>query len=180
MTMHIGGMGRLGIVTIYRDNRDTWSLRTGRLLTLDRRRAYFVHYGLPTIAAAAAWVFDLRLAAASDLLPAVAVFTALLFALLGLAFNTGVSIQRDRGSRANATAVLRVIADLRANVTYAIVIAFALAVALLLAASFDDLSNGVSASWAPIAVWLFVHLGLSLGLVLKRFRTAFNAITRLN
>jgi hypothetical protein len=169
---------RLGIGTVIRDNAETWSSRSGASRRRDVRRALSWYYGLPTLAAAPFLVVSFNIQGVGQLLAGVAVFTGLLFAMLILVFNTGITLRKDGDSLPNTPRLRRIVSDLRANITYAIFVAFALDATLIVAASTAPQTGGLDRWWAPPVIWLFVHLGLCLFAILRRFRTAFNLIGR--
>lgn len=169
---------RLGLRTIVRDHVDTWSWRVGREGARERRRTALWYFAVPTAVAAPFLRWHLELQSVGQLLSGVAVFTALLFGLLVLMFNTGVALRKDRAQLSSAHQVQEVVADLRANVTYAILVAVSLSIVLVTAAALTPSSHGLAWGWTPVIVWLFVHLGLTMLTILRGFRTAFNLITR--
>lgn len=169
---------RLGLKAIVKDNASTWTVRSGRDATRDRVLAAFWYYGVPAFPAIPLLFWHLELQSIGQILSGVAVFTALLFGLLVLMFNTGVTLRKDGAAIANAHGLRDLIGDLRANATYAAVTAMVLAM-LLVAAAVSVNSEG-RAPWgfAPPVAYLFLHLGLMLMTILRRLRTAFNYITR--
>lgn len=169
---------RWGLRMIVDDHVQTWSLRVGADRRADVRRHAGWYYGVPSLAAAPFLWVDLRLQGVAQLLAGVAVFTALLFGLLALVFNTGVSLRKDGNALGNAHDVRQTVADMRANVTYAAVVAITLAMVLVAAAALTPATKPLGWGWTPVLLWLFLHLGLTLMTVLERFRTAFNYLTR--
>lgn len=176
MTTAVGR--HLGLRTVLEDHVETWSLRVGDARKADRRRMALWYYGLPTLAAAPLFWWSVEIQGVGPLLSGVAVFTGLLFGMLVLVFNTGITLRKDGSSLTSAHDVKRIIADLRANITYAAVTAFALALTLVVAAALTPAAEALAWGWGPPVTWLFLHLGLTLMTILGRFRTAFNYITR--
>lgn len=169
---------RLGLRTIVDDHVQTWSVRTGAQRTSDRRRAATWYYGTPLALAAPLLVWHVEVQGVGQLLSGVAVFTALLFGLLVLMFNTGLAVRKDAKALTNAHDTRRVVADVRANATYAAVVAIILAMTLVVGAALTPPVHGLAWGWTPLLVFLFVHLALTLLTILARFRTAFNYLTR--
>lgn len=169
---------------IWLDNADTWSLRTGADAKRDRRRAARILFGAPILVAGALLLLAyldqaIILYNAGQLLAGVAVFTALLFALLVLMFNTGLAVRKDAGTLVNAHGLQRLIADLRANVTYSACVAILMASLLVVAVATDRIPrDGLHWAWTPVLAMLGLHLVLNLAVVLTRLRTAFNYLTR--
>ncbi|WP_156464590.1 hypothetical protein [Aeromicrobium sp. Root495] len=176
MTSVLSPPVKFGLVTIFRDHRDTWSATSGAAQRMDLIRGYIWYFGWPTLAGGVFVFVRFEMTAADKLLPAVSVFTALMFAMLGLTFNVGVSLKNAGGKKASTT--LATIKDLRANITWAILVAFALIATLVLITLLDDPANGTAWGWSPVVVALAYHLLLTLLTVLARFRTAFNYLTR--
>lgn len=169
---------RLGLHTVVDDHVQTWSLRVGHERRADRRQAAVWYYATPSVVAAVTLLIRVEIQGVGQVLAGVAIFTALLFGMLILIFNTGLALRRDGAVLASAHDTKRVIADLRANITYAAVVAITLAVVLVVAASLTPATEGLAWGWTPVITWLFVHLGLTLLTILSRFRTAYNYLTR--
>lgn len=176
---------RLGLVRIVSEHVATWTTAQGRPGRHARWRAACWFYGVPGALAAPFVFVHFKLSGIGQLLAGVTVFTALLFGLLMLIFNTGVTLRRDSSTIANAHGLRELVSDLRANTTYAIVVGFALAAVLVVAAATTAPPSSVTGSdgmvawqFTPVVTWLFAHLALTLMTVLRRFRTAFNLITR--
>lgn len=176
--MSNAAMRRFGLRTVIDDHVQTWSLRVGVERTSDMRRAAARYYLLPTASALPLVKWHVEIQGVGQLLAGVAVFTALLFGLLVLMFNTGITLRKDGSGLGSAHDLRRVVADLRANVTYAAVVAITLAMVLVVAAALTPPTRGLAWGWTPVILWLFLHLGLTLLTILARFPTAFNYITR--
>lgn len=158
------------------DHTDSWSNK----VTTNRTRhwAIALQYLIPLVAAVPTLYFKPGLASLTPLLTGVSVFTALLFGLLGIIFNAGVTLRKDGDSFSSAHGLHRTVGDLRANITYAIAVGIVLVVVLTVAAAVSAPGKPAAWRWTPMIVWLAVHLVMTLVLVLTRFRTAFNYITR--
>ncbi|GAB3617402.1 hypothetical protein GCM10027416_19590 [Okibacterium endophyticum] len=188
--------------TIFRDYRDSWTSLVGQPAKRARRRAVIYYYGLPSTVAAALLFWHIELTSVTPYLTAMSVFTALLFGLLFLVFNLAVTLRKDGGAIGNAHGLGTVISDLRATISYTIVVAVALVVLLAVATGFmaPDVSVTPTIStptpttapapaatagdsvlhwgWTPALAWLALHLVLNVLKILERFRTAFNLISR--
>lgn len=134
---------RLGLRTVLEDHVETWSLRVGRERQKDRRRSAAWYYGVPTLASLPLLRWHVEIQGVGPLLSGVAVFTGLLFGMLVLVFNTGVALRKDGSVLTSAHDLKRLIADLRANITYAAVTAFVLALALVIAAALTPATQGL-------------------------------------
>jgi hypothetical protein len=186
------------LTTTLRDYRDTWTSLTGREGQRARWRRGLTLYGWPTLIAAVFVVWRVELTAVVPLLTAMSVFTALLFGLLFLVFNFAVTVRKDGDSLANAHNLSDVVSDLRATITYTILVAVSLVVLLAVCAGllitpaapavlplplpWTSPSAPASAflpwPWTVPLAWLGVHLILNLLKILERFRTAFNLVSR--
>lgn len=169
---------RLGLRTVLNDHVQTWSVRAGAQRASDRRRAAAWYYGVPLALAVPLLRWHVGVQGVGQLLSGVAVFTALLFGLLVLMFNTGLALRKDGKALANAHDTGRVVADVRANTTYAAVVAIVLAMTLVVGAALTPPVHGLAWGWTPALAFLFVHLALTLLTILARFRTAFNYLNR--
>lgn len=169
---------RTGVPAIWKDHRDTWSDSPVQNVAKSERRKWAAWFFITPTACAAPFVFwRLELSNIGQVLAGTSIFTGLLFGLLGVIFNMGVTLRKEGEKFPNAHNLPIAIADLRANITYAIAVGFALSSILGVAAAVTS-GTALAWGWTPAVVWLFVHLGLTLLMVLRRFRTAFNYITR--
>lgn len=187
---------------IFRDYRDSWTSLTGQPARRARRKAAMYFYGIPSVVAIALLFWHVELTSITPYLTAMSVFTALLFGLLFLVFNLAVTLRKDGVAIGNAHGLGTVISDLRATISYTIVVAVALVLLLAIATGF--MAPGVSVAptiptpapttapapasavgesvlhwgWTPALAWLALHLVLNVLKILERFRTAFNFISR--
>ena|ERR1700694_3393049 len=169
---------RTGMQAIWRDHLETWSDSSVRQTAKAERRKWAAwFFGVPTVLAAPFLFWHFNLNGVGQILAGTSIFTGLLFGLLGVVFNMGVTLRKEGEKFPNAHNLPVAIADLRANITYAIFIGFILSVTLGVAAGVST-SPTLAWGWTPPIAWLFIHLGLTLLMVLRRFRTAFNYITR--
>jgi len=170
---------RLGLRAMFTDNAATWTMQLDdNEARADRRRAFAWFYGVPVLTAAPFLIWHVHLGGLGQILSGVSVFTALLFGLLGVIFNLGVTLRKDGAAIASAHDLRQVVGDLRANVTYSIIVGVTLAGSLVVAAATTPANQATPWGYTPAVVGLFVHLALNLLAVLRRFRTAFNYITR--
>jgi hypothetical protein len=169
---------RLGLRAVWDDHVASWSDEVGDKAKQERRVWFAWFFGMPTIAIAPLLFCHVELRGLGQVLAGIAVFTGLLFGLLGVVFNMGVTIRKEGDKFPNAHSLPMVIADLRANITYAVVAALILSMTLVVTAAVGDPNSDIFWLWTIPVLWLFIHLGLTLLMVLRRFRTAFNYITR--
>lgn len=136
------------------------------------------YYVVPLAPVLALVVWRVPMRSAGQLLSGATIFTALLFGLLILIFNTAVTLRKDGDALTSAHDLRRLIQDLRANVTYAAAVAVVLALVLVAAAAVSPPGGALHWGWTPPVAWLALHLALTLLTVLRRLRTAFNYIAR--
>jgi len=172
-----------GMKTMWRDYYDSWTDLSGRAAQRARRRVAVRYFVVPTVVASPFLVWHIEMPTVAPFLTAMSVFTALLFGLLFLVFNLAVTLRKDSESIASAHDLPALVEDMRATITYTIVVAITLVAALTLASVLLTTTTpgpltGYGWAWTPILVWGGTHLGLNLMKVLERFRTAFNYISR--
>ncbi|MEU9888244.1 hypothetical protein [Sphaerisporangium sp. NPDC051011] len=169
----IPDLGRLGLRYLVRDHLDT-------LYEIDRndthrksRSDYLIFFGLPGILFFAAILFDWRLKGIEELLGGVSILTGLLFGLLIHVFSLGLKVAEDaRLSRRDRLSAL--IEELRANVSYACGVGLLLTAILMVGAGFDLAGpKGLPPFLSGSVCALFMHLVLTLLMVIKRVRTTY-------
>jgi len=173
---------RLGLRTIVAENAGTWTMHADdEEARQDKICGFLWFYGVPLLASVPFWGWwdwHVHLQNLGQIFAGVAVFTGLLFGLLALMFNTAITLRKDGQALANAHDLRRLVGDLRANITYAAFVDIVLALILVLAASITPPGKETAWEFTPIVVGLFLHLALTLLVILRRFRTAFNYISR--
>lgn len=169
---------RLGLRAIFSDYAASWTVQSGDAGRRDKRDALAVSFGVPTVLAGSLYVHRVQLSNLSALISGVALFTGLLFGLLILMFNTGITLRKDGEHFRSAHDLPLLIADLRASITWAILVSMSLTVVLVVAASTTPSNEAACWGWTVASAWLFSHLAITVLGVLRRLRTAFNYITR--
>ncbi|AFR47976.1 hypothetical protein [Gordonia sp. KTR9] len=107
----------------------------------------------------------------------VAIFTALLFALVIYVFQ--LRMQLDVDQRVSPTGrLIRLVDQLFSNVNYAVVIGVATTVTAMIAAAFAK-DGAVNYVWGGILATLGLHLVLVVLMCIKRVQSAFGQIRRL-
>jgi len=170
---------------MFRDYVDSWSNTSGVERARDRKRAAAYFYLPPSLLAIFFLARPTSLMTVTPFLTALSVFTGLLFGLLIMVFNTTITLRKDGAALKNAHGLDVVIADLRATVTYSIVVAGLLVILLSIASATGipdphtpSAAPRVGWGWTPAFVWLAVHLILNVGKILERIRTAFRYINQ--
>jgi len=171
---------RFGPVVIVSEHIDTWStLPPGNERQRLMRATAGWQYGPALLAAVALLVWHVELVGGvSAIVSGVAVFTALLFGLLALVFNMAVTIRKDGDAIGTAHDLKATVADLRANISYGVLVGFILAISLVVASVTADPTRQLHWSWTPWLSFLFIHMIAVLFTILRRFRTAFNYLMR--
>jgi len=173
---------RLGIGTIVAENAGTWTVHADdELARTDKIRGALWFYGFPLLVSMPFWGWwgwHVHLQNLGQIFAGVAVFTGLLFGLLALMFNTAITLRKDGQALASAHDLRQLVGDLRANITYAAFVDIVLALILVLAASITPPGAETAWGFTPVVVGMFLHLALTLLTILRRFRTAFNYISR--
>jgi len=172
-----------GAKDLWDDYRDSWTSLDGAAAKQARRKAAAYYFLTPTVASAPFWIWRIELPIVTPLLTSMSVFTALLFGLLFLVFNLAVTLRKDGDAIASAHDLPGLIEDMRAAITYTIVVAVLLVgilalATILLATTTPGPLSGQGWLWTPAIVWLGAHLALNLFKVLARFRTAFSYVSR--
>jgi hypothetical protein len=163
-------VARSSIFRLLADNAETWSTQVGRPRRIARRKAILRYYLLPALLSAPLIFIPVCIANPSPLLSGLSVFTALLFGLMFLVFNLGVTIRKDSAVFTNAHGVRRVVSDLRANVTYTACIAVALVIVTVFALATSPSDNTLPSQWTPLLSWLGIHMVFNLLTILIRVR----------
>ncbi|WP_322859249.1 hypothetical protein U8D42_03260 [Mycobacterium europaeum] len=138
---------------------------------------YIVLISLPCAAGAfVGWLFHLR--ELGSYIAGVAIFTALLFALVIYVFQLRVQLL------SNATVprdgkLVEFVDQLFANVNYAVVVGVIATAAAMIAATTSDDKGQVNGLWSGILTALSLHLMLVVFMCIKRVRAAYREIARL-
>ncbi|MCJ0699857.1 hypothetical protein FRIG_01725 [Frigoribacterium faeni] len=168
---------RHDVFDIFRDHIETWGETPGQAGKRERLKASIWYLLPPTLLAIVLAIWRVCIMNLTPFLTGLTVFTALLFGLLILIFNTGVSLQKDKASLENAHNVAKMIADLRANISYTAMVAVTLVMVLVLAIAMNPASQPIPWGWTIPLAWLGVHLLLNLLNIVSGLRRAFRNIT---
>lgn len=161
--------GKFSVFGLIEDHYNTLRhFGSGRRSPVD----HLVFLGLLALAAAASWLLDGRVRNVPEILAATAILTGLVFAVFVLVF--------DLAARATTTAVdekrglaLQLADELRANVSYAVLVGLLLSALLGGLAMFTDAARPLPRLLSAFLVYGGVHLLLSIFMILKRVRSMF-------
>ncbi|NYV73453.1 hypothetical protein [Streptomyces sp. UH6] len=167
-------MRMLNLKPIFIDHFQT--LRTGAGSTETISKGDIVSlYGFPlTVSAVAIWQ-GWKMGGIGDLLTALSLMCGLLFNLLVLSFDVALraaaQVRESQVETLSTSVKIRLIRQLQANTTYALVIALTVAISLAVGASrgMDNFNPWVTAALA----YLLTHFVLVLMVILKRIRSIF-------
>jgi hypothetical protein len=168
---------RHDLFDIFRDHVETWGDTPGQAGRRERVRAGIWYLLPPSLLGLALMHWHVCLENVTPFLTGLTVFTALLFGLLVLIFNTGVALQKDKASLENAHNIAGMVADLRANISYTAMVAVVLVLVLVLAISTNPATQPIPWGWTVPLAWLGTHLLLNLLNIVSGLRRAFKNIT---
>lgn len=128
--------------------------------------------GAPALAAGACWFFDLRVGGSGDVLAAVAILTGLIFNVFVLIFDLTMRAA-DRTDLAYRERVIRLADELRANVSYAVLVGISLTALLGGLVMFGE--DGARLSFVPTMLVVFAGSQLlwTIAMILKRVRALY-------
>lgn len=142
--------------------------RTGKAMISD----YLVFYGLPIAAGIACYLGGFRLRGTEGLLAGISILTALLFGLLIHGFTLGMRVSDD--SRiAKRGRIAKLIDELQANLTYAVLIGISTTLVLILAVGTTQPGHALGVLISSIIVLLTSHLLLVILMALRRLQSAY-------
>lgn len=166
-------LGRLGLWYLLKEHYQTY-------YELDqqgnRRRSWSdiqMFFGGPTVISGLVIWRGVEIRGLAEILGGMAILTALLFGLLIHVFSLGLRLADDaRYTRTSPVTIL--IDELRANVSYACGVSLLLTVVIVFNAALSSKdSNGMNVWVSCIVAWLFVHLSLTLLMIINRVRSAY-------
>ncbi|MEV4382550.1 hypothetical protein [Streptosporangium sp. NPDC049644] len=172
--------GRLGIRDLIRDHFNTLYEfgPGGRSYTSWTDITLF--YVFPALVGISCWIADLKLYVSDVLLGGVAILTGFLFGLLVHVFSVGVKVSDD--SRYGSGDRLPVLIDeLRANVSYSCAVGLIITLLLVVPVAFVEpemLEKGLNPGLAGLFSTLFIHLILTLLMVIRRIRSAYKVMAK--
>jgi di/tricarboxylate transporter len=159
-----------------------WSVRIliqdqfGTLVNERTRRPwipdYVVFYVIPAASGASSYLMNFRLGDVDGILAGVAILTGLLFALVIHVFTLGLRITDDPRI-ADGSRISRLVDQVEANVSYAVLVGLATTVVLSIASGTTESGHRIGKLMTAILVALLIHLILIMLMILKRMRSSY-------
>jgi hypothetical protein len=166
----------------YRSKFSTWALvldhydtlrdaRTGRRRLAD----HLIYLGLPVGVAVAAGLRGVHASHVPDVLAAAAILTGLIFNVFVGLFDLTTRAS-DQADKAHGATLITLADELRANVSYAVLLGLALTGLLGYLAMFTDTDNPLNTPVTGIIIFLSLQLVLTVSMVLKRIRSLYRGL----
>lgn len=158
----------LALVT---DHYDTFrDVRTGKPRITD----YLVYVGIPLVLSGFALGRGVRAGHIPEVLAAVAILTGLIFNVFVLLFDLTMRAA-DQTDSAHLASINKLADEVRANVSYAVMLGLSLTVVFGSLAMFTDTSRPLAPAPTAAIVFLGAQLLLTVSMILKRIRALYRA-----
>ncbi|QRP45772.1 hypothetical protein [Amycolatopsis sp. FDAARGOS 1241] len=142
-----------------------------------RLRDYAVFVGIPAALGGLVWLRGAHAAHVPEVLAAVAILTGLIFNVFVLLFDLTMRAT-DRTDPAYLDTVTRLVDELRANISYAVLLGLVLTSLLGGLALFTDTSQALTTPVSALVVALASQMLLTVSMILKRIRALYRAFKR--
>lgn len=142
--------------------------RTGRRRVLD----HVVYLGLPTAVAVAAGLGGAQASNIPEVLAAAAILTGLIFNVFVGLFDL-TTRAADKAGAGNAATLIALADELRANVSYAVLLGLTLTAVLGYVAMFTDTDKPLDTTVTGIIIFLALQMLLTIFMILKRIRSLY-------
>lgn len=133
-----------------------------------------VHVGLPAALAVLAWLLGATARNIPDVLSAVAIFTGLIFNVFVLIFDL-TARATDKLPAESRALVDRLADELRANVSYAVLVGIVFTAFLGGVTMFIDTDEPLGVAVTAFMIFVGVHMLLTVLMILKRVRAMFRS-----
>jgi hypothetical protein len=162
---------KFSALALVQDHYDTL-----RNFTTNQRRPadYLSYLGPPVVIALVTWFLDGRARNVPDVLAAVAILTGLIFNVFVLIFDLTARATDTLPAEARRF-VDRLADELRANVSYAVLIGITLTGFLGGVVMFTDTDKPLGRATSAVVVFFGLHLLLTIFMILKRVRAMFRS-----
>jgi hypothetical protein len=162
---------KFSALALIHDHYDTLrNYQSGRYSPID----IISNFGTPTSFAALCWLLDGKARNVPELLAAVAVFTGLIFNVFVLIFDL-TARATDKLPDESRVLVDRLADELRANVSYAVLVGITFTGALAAITMFVDTEQPVARWITVLIVFVGVHMLMTIFMILKRVRSMFRS-----
>lgn len=164
------GRSKYSLIALVRDHYDTLrDYDTQQIMLSD----YLVCLGIPTVAAGVGWWTGARANHVPEVLAAVAILTGLIFSAFSQGFDLRGATSKMNSDAARPT--IHLIDQLRANVSYAVLLGIILTAILGCAAMFGDTDKPLPMAPSLVVIFLGTQMLLTIFMVLKRVRAVYVA-----
>ncbi len=162
---------KFSVIALVRDHYGTLrNYDTQRVMVSD----YMVYVGVPLVAVGVGWWTGARANNVPEVLAAVAILTGLIFSAFSQGFDFSSKATEKLHSAHGRTAAT-LTHQLRANVSYAVLLGIVLTALLGIAAMFADTSNPLPRAVTAVLIFLGSQMLLTLFMILKRIRAIYVA-----
>ena len=138
---------------------------------------YAIFVGAPAFFGILAWVCDVRLTEVAGFLGGLAVFAALLFALVIFVFQLRMQL-REVDQYAGRRTLVKLVDQLFANVCYAVVVGLTTTAIGVAAANMTNGGQGAPPWLSALLIAFGLHLILTIFMCLKRVHSAYRQLAR--
>jgi len=139
-----------------------------------RIRDYLSFLGLPVLLAAIGWWQGAQAQHVPEVLAAAAILTGLIFNVFVLLFDLAMRVE-DKTDPAHKHRLNRLADELRANISYAVLLGLILTALLGGLAMFTDTSQPLGLQVTAVVVFVSTQLLLTISMILKRIRALYRA-----
>lgn len=170
-------MGKSAVSGVVWDHLDTLrDARTGRLHKPD----FATQYGLPALLSflGCVWPLSIELRDVGQIVAGLAIFGGFMFGLVVYVFQLRLEAAREPGVRKDS-ALAKLLDELFANVSYAVLVCLAGAAAAVAASTMGspDKAGRLGVWWSVVLVFFLVHALIVIGMCVKRTRRAYLTLT---
>lgn len=152
------------------DHFDTFrDASTGRMRVVD----HVVYFGVPLALAAVCLIRGARAAHIPEVLAAVAILTGLIFNVFVLLFD--LTMRADKSDPAHQKIINKLADELRANISYAVLLGLLLTAVFGGFAMFTDTNQPLHPITTAVIVFVATQMLLTISMILKRIRAIYRA-----
>jgi hypothetical protein len=173
MTKPVRLTSKFAVITLIGDHYSTFRNYASSGLSVSD---FLVYLGLPALALAASVVFGLRAADVPDILAAIAILTGLIFNAVLLVSDLNARARETKPENRRAQ-VMELAEQLRANISYAVLLGLALSAFLGAVAMFANTAKPLNHFLTGIILFLGVQLLLTVLMILNRVRALFRSFS---
>lgn len=166
-----GSSSKFSSFALVSDHYDTLrDAASGRV----RVRDYLTFVGVPLALVLLVWLRGAHAGHVPEVLAAVAILTGLVFNVFVLLFDLTMRVE-DKTDEAQKAALTKLTEELRANISYAVLLGLVLTAAFGGLAMFTDTSHALPTGITAAIVFVAVQMLLTISMILKRIRALYRA-----